>query len=93
MPAIQPSPRNAENNRDLNREITGGNMDILPLLIAKSLSKTPFAINQEGMEKRPQPEAELPAIDFALLSKVTRENKQSNRSRGTFAGRPAPATM
>ena len=34
-------------------------MDILPLLIAKSLSKTPFAINQEGMEKRPQPEAEL----------------------------------
>ena len=68
-------------------------MDILPLLIAKSLSKTPFAINQEGMEKRPQPEAELPAIDFALLSKVTRENKQSNRSRGTFAGRPAPATM
>lgn len=67
-------------------------MDILPLLIAKSLS-TPFAINQDGMEKRPQSEPELPAIDFALLSKVTRENKQSNRSRGTFAGRPATATM
>lgn len=93
MPAIQPSPRNVENNRDLNREITGGNMDIFTLLIAKSISKTPFAINQDGMEKRPQPEAELPAIDFALLSKVTREAKQSNRSRGAFAGRPATATM
>jgi hypothetical protein len=92
MPAIQPSPRNVENNRDLNRETTGGNMDILPLLIAKSL-KTPFAINQDGMEKRPQAEPELPAIDFTLLSKVTRENQQSNHSRGAFAGRPATATM
>jgi hypothetical protein len=67
-------------------------MDILPLLIAKSLSKTPFAINQDGMEKRPQAEPELAAIDFALLSKVTREAKQSDRSRGAFAGRPATAT-
>jgi hypothetical protein len=68
-------------------------MDIFTLLIAKSISKTQFAINQDGVEKRPQPEAELPAIDFALLSKVTREAKQSNRSRGAFAGRPAAATM
>jgi hypothetical protein len=68
-------------------------MDIFTLLIAKSISKTPFAINPDGMEKRPQPEAELPAIDFALLSKVTREARQSNRSRGAFAGRPAAATM
>ena len=93
MPAIQPSPRNVENNRDLNREITGGNMDIFTLLIAKTLSKTPSDINQDGMEKRPQPEAELPAIDFALLSKVTREDKQRNRGRKAFAGRPATATM
>ena len=92
MPAIQPSPRNVENNRDLDRETMGGNMDILPLLIAKSLT-APFAINQDAMEKRPQTEPELPAIDFALLSKVTREDQQSNRSRGTFAGRPATATM
>lgn len=67
-------------------------MDIFTLLIARTLSKTPFAINQEGMEKRPQAEPELPAIDFALLSKVTREDKP-NRSRGAFAGRPATATM
>jgi len=93
MPAIQPSPRNVVNNRDLNRETTGGNTDIFTLLIAKSISKTPFAINQDGMEKRSQPEPELPAIDFALLSKVTREGKQSSRSRGAFAGRPATATM
>ena len=90
MPAIQPSPRNVENER--NQEITGGNMDIFTLLVAKTLSKTPFAINQDGMEKRPQAEPELPAIDFALLSKVTREDKP-NRSRGAFAGRPATATM
>jgi hypothetical protein len=68
-------------------------MDIFTLLIAKTVSRTPFAINQDGMEKRPQAEPELPAIDFALLSKVTREDKQPNRSRGTFAGRPATATM
>ena len=67
-------------------------MDIFTLLIAKSLSRTPFAINQDGMEKRSQAEPELPAIDFALLSKVTREDKP-NRSRGAFAGRPATATM
>jgi hypothetical protein len=67
-------------------------MDIFTLLIAKGLIRTPFAINQDGMEKRPQAEPELPAIDFALLSKVTREDKP-NRSRGAFAGRPATATM
>jgi hypothetical protein len=67
-------------------------MDIFTLLIARTLSKTPFAINHDGMEKRPQAEPELPAIDFALLSKVTREDKP-NRSRGAFAGRPATATM
>jgi hypothetical protein len=68
-------------------------MDIFTLLIAKTVSRTRFAINQDGMEKRPQAEPELPAIDFALLSKVTREDKQQNRSRGAFAGRPATATM
>jgi hypothetical protein len=67
-------------------------MDIFTLLIAKGLSRTPFAINRDGMEKRPQVEPELPAIDFALLSKVTREDKQQNRSSGAFAGRPATAT-
>ena len=68
-------------------------MDIFTLLIAKTLSKTPFAaVNEDGMEKRPQIEPELPAIDFALLSKVTREDKP-NRSRAGFAGRPATATM
>ena len=67
-------------------------MDIFTLLIAKTVSRTPFVINQDGMEKRPQAEPELPAIDFALLSKVTREDKP-NRSRGAFAGRPATATM
>ena len=67
-------------------------MDIFTLLIAKGLIRTPFAINQDGMEKRPQAEPELPAIDFALLSKVTREDKP-NRSRGAFAGRPATAAL
>ena len=68
-------------------------MDIFTLLIARTLSKTPFALNQDGMEKRPQAEPELPAIDFAQLAKVTREYRQPNRSRGAFAGRPATATM
>jgi hypothetical protein len=68
-------------------------MDIFTLLIARTLSKTPFGRNQDGMEKRPQAEPELPAIDFALLTKVTREDKQQNRSRNAFAGRPATATM
>jgi len=67
-------------------------MDIFTLLVARTLSKTSFAINQDGMEKRPQAEPELPAIDFALLSKVTREDKP-NRSRGAFAGRPATAAL
>jgi hypothetical protein len=68
-------------------------MDIFTLLIAKTISPNPFAENQNGMEKRPQAESELPAIDFALLSKVTREDKERNRGRGAFAGRPATATM
>jgi hypothetical protein len=79
-----------EKNR--NREITGGNMDILPLLIARSL-RNPFTINNDGTESRPQVEPELPAIDFAQLSKVTRDDQQPQRSRETFAGRPATATM
>jgi hypothetical protein len=90
--ATKPSPRNVEKNRDLNREITGGNMDILILLVARSL-RIPFAMNTDGTEKRPQAEQELPAIDFALLSKVTRDDQQPNRSRETFAGRPVAATM
>ena len=68
-------------------------MDIFTLLIAKTLSKAPFAVNQDGVEKRPQAEPELPAIDFALLSKTPRENKQTKRGRETFAGRPVTATM
>jgi hypothetical protein len=91
--ATKPSPRNVEKKLDASRELTGGNMDIFTLLIARSL-KHPFTINTEGTEKRAQAEPELPAIDFALLSKVTRdEQQQPNRSRETFAGRPVPATM
>lgn len=67
-------------------------MDILPLLIARSL-RNPFVINNDGTENRPQAEAELPAIDFAQLSKVTRDDQQPQRSRETFAGRPATATL
>jgi hypothetical protein len=67
-------------------------MDILPLLIARSL-KNPFKLNTEGTEQRPPAEAELPAIDFALLSKVTRDNELPQHSRETFAGRPVTATM
>jgi hypothetical protein len=67
-------------------------MDILPLLIARSL-RNPFAISNDGAEKRPQAEPELPAIDFAQLSKVTRDDQQPQRSRETFAGRPVTATM
>jgi hypothetical protein len=78
-----------EKNRNL--KITGGNMDILPLLIARSL-RNPFAIS-DGTEKRPQAEPELPAIDFAQLSKVTRDGQQPQRSRETFAGRPVTATL
>lgn len=66
-------------------------MDILPLLIARSL-RNPFTI-KDGTEKRPQAEPELPAIDFAHLSKVTRDDQQPQRSRKTFAGRPVTATM
>jgi hypothetical protein len=67
-------------------------MDILPLLIARSL-RNPFVINNDGTENRPQAEPELPTIDFAQLSKVTRDDQQPQRSRETFAGRPATATM
>ena len=67
-------------------------MDILPLLIARSL-RNPFVINNDGTENRPQAEPELPAIDFALLSKVTRDDQQPQRSREAFAGRPATATV
>jgi hypothetical protein len=66
-------------------------MDILPLLIARSL-RNPFAI-KDGTEQRPQVEPELPAIDFAQLTKVTRDDRQPLRTRETFAGRPATATM
>ena len=66
-------------------------MDILPLLIARSL-RNPFAI-KDGTENRPQIEPKLPAIDFAQLSKVTRDDQQPQRSRETFAGRPATAAM
>jgi hypothetical protein len=67
-------------------------MDIFILLIARSL-EIPFAINLDPTDKAALTEPELPAIDFALLSKVTRENQPPNRSRETFAGRPATATM
>ena len=66
-------------------------MDILPLLIARSI-RNPFAI-KDGTETRPQAEPELPAIDFAELTKVTRDDQQPERSRETFAGRPVTATM
>jgi hypothetical protein len=92
--ATKPSPRNVEKKPDASRELTGGNMDIFTLLIARSL-KHPFKVNMntEGTEKRAQAEPELPAIDFALLSKVTRDNQEPTRSRETFAGRPVTATM
>jgi len=67
-------------------------MDILPLLIARTL-RIPFTRITEETETRPQVEPELPAIDFALLSKVTRDKQQTNSSRETFAGRPVTATM
>ena len=92
MLAIKPSPRNAEKKQEANRETTGGNMDILTLLIARTL-RIPFAKNTEETEKRPQVEPELPAIDFALLSKVPRDEQQPKRSHETFAGRPVTATM
>jgi hypothetical protein len=66
-------------------------MEILPLLIARSLSN-PFAV-KDGTEKRPQAEPKLPAIDFAQLTKVTRDDQQPEHSRETFAGRPVTATM
>lgn len=92
MLATKPSPRNVEKKLDASRELTGGNMDIFTLLIARSL-KHPFKVKLEGTEKRTQAEPELPAIDFALLSKVTRDNEQPTRSRETFAGAPVTATM
>ena len=67
-------------------------MDILPLLVARTL-RIPFARTTEVTEKRPRVEPELPAIDFALLSKVTRDKQQAKRSRETFAATPVTATM
>ena len=67
-------------------------MDIFTLLIARSL-EIPFAVKLDAMEKPPLTEPELPAIDFALLSKVTREEQQPNHRRETFAVRPVTATM
>jgi hypothetical protein len=66
-------------------------MDILPLLIARSL-RNPFTI-KDGTETRPKVEPALPAIDFAQLTKVSRDDQQPERSRETFAGRPVTATM
>ena len=65
-------------------------MEILPLLIARSLSN-PFAI-KDRTEKRPQAEPELPAIEFAQLTKVTRDDQQPEHSRETLARRPVTAT-
>jgi hypothetical protein len=90
--ATKPSPRNVEKKTRPKSRKTGGNMDILPLLIARTL-RIPFARITEETEKRLQLEPELPAIDFALLSKVTRDKQQAKRSRETFAGRPVTATM
>jgi hypothetical protein len=81
-----------EKKQDVNGEITGGNMDILSLLIARTL-RIPFARITEETETRPQVEPELPAIDFALLSKVTRDEQLPKRSREKFAGRPVTTTM
>jgi hypothetical protein len=65
-------------------------MEILTLLVARTL-KNPFALNSDATEKRPQTEPELPAVDFALLAKTTRENKEPTRGREAFPGRPATA--
>jgi hypothetical protein len=62
----------------------------LTLLVAHTV-KNPFALNCDATEKRPQPEPELPAIDFALLARTTRETNQPTRGRKTFSGRPATA--
>ncbi|MBV9274981.1 MAG: hypothetical protein JO333_13865 [Verrucomicrobia bacterium] len=64
-------------------------MELLTLLLARTV-KNPFALKSEA-EKRPQTEPALPAIDFALLAKTTRETKASTRGRKTFSGRPATA--
>ena len=45
-------------------------MDIFTLMIGRSLT-IPFAINLERTEKQREPE--IAVIDFALLSKATRE--------------------
>ena len=51
-------------------------MDIFTLIIGRSLT-IPFAINLERTEKL-QREPELAVIDFALLSKATRELSRDN---------------
>jgi hypothetical protein len=65
-------------------------MELLTLLVARTV-KNPFALKSEAKEKRPQTEPALPAIDFALLAKTTRETKASTRGRKAFSGRPATA--
>jgi hypothetical protein len=52
-------------------------MEIFTLMIGRSLT-IPFAINLERTEKRRQRGPELAAIDFALLSKATREWNSNN---------------
>jgi hypothetical protein len=52
-------------------------MDIFTLMIGRSLT-IPFAINLERTEKQQQREPELAAIDFALLSKATRQLSSNN---------------
>jgi hypothetical protein len=52
-------------------------MDIFSLMIGRSLT-IPFAINLERTEKLQQREARLAVIDFALLSKATRESSGNN---------------
>ena len=47
-------------------------MDIFTLMIGRSLT-IPFAVNLERAEKQQRREPELAVIDFALLSKATRE--------------------
>ena len=87
---VLPLPQNAEKETKRNVNELGGIMDLLSLLIARTL-RSPFAERTEAMEKRPQPEAELPAINFALLSQGRRETERPQKSRPGFAGRPVTA--
>jgi hypothetical protein len=51
-------------------------MDIFSLMIGRSLT-IPFAINLERTEKQ-QRDPRLAVIDFALLSKATRQSSGNN---------------